>query len=439
MGLMDLFSDKPRIDREPVLRDREQILAYFEQLMRMRAVISLQLEEQSVVAYSATVEHVSEEKGTLVLALQTRPSREPVAKAPVYVWFTLDGLRFRATLSFLQRSGYMQSELLLPECIRHAERREAQRTRFTARENAEVVALQGLFDGLGVSGTLLNLSLGGCSFRVDKALDIRKDRRVPLRGDLLAEGSDLPLLRLQNLPQTPLLDARAQVRHCGMRKEGLVVGALFEGMGSLEFQALERLLSQRLPGFASGFPRKHRRQGDEEEETEAEASEPLQEPQEEAPQPVEDGLDDAAVEELRTTVRSPDRIIQLKKRSRHILLILGDELERIALAGALVEDGYRGLHEARSLVQALDQVRKHPMDLCILSQQVGSHGALEVLDQLLASGRLGDARIVVLKETEDVRLGLAAKAGRVSMVIPRPLDFEGVVKPGLESLLGLTG
>ncbi|HEX9081629.1 MAG TPA: hypothetical protein VF768_05075, partial [Holophagaceae bacterium] len=112
--------------------------------------------------------------------------------------------------------------------------------------------------------------------------------------------------------------------------------------------------------------------------------------------------------------------------------------DRLTLAGALLEDGYRNLHEAKSLVQALDQIRKFPMDLCILSQQVGSHGALEVVDQLQASGRLGQAEIVVLKDIEDVRLHLAAKAGRIALVVPRPMDFQGVLKPRLEELLGLS-
>lgn len=443
MGLLDFFSEKPRLERQPVLRDREQILAYFEQLMRVGSPVVLRMDSDDTVPYNARVEHVREEKGTLVLSLQNRPPQEPRPGTAVHLWFTLDGLRFTVATRFLNRGGYMQSEFSLPECVQHAERRDRQRARFTPRENAEVIAIQGLVEGLGVSGPLLNLSLGGCSFRVDKVMDIGRDRRIAPRGDLLALGADLPILRLQNLPQTPLVEASGQVRHCGFRGEGLVLGVSFESMGGLEFQAIERLLSRRLPGFAPGFPRKHRlgREGDEEDASGGKGSDeaPACAGEAEAPPaapPLLDDLDDAALAAGREAVRSPDKLMQLKKRSRGILVVVGDELERAALIGGLLAAGYRTIHEARGLVQALEVSRRNPVHLVILAQQAGPHTALEILDQLRAGGRLGEAAAVVLKEAEDVRLQLAAKAGKISLVVPRPLDVAGVLRPGIDRLLG---
>jgi hypothetical protein len=68
---------------------------------------------------------------------------------------------------------------------------------------------------------------------------------------------------------------------------------------------------------------------------------------------------------------------------------------------------------------------------------VGPHTALEILEQLRASGWLEQAKAVVLKDQEDVRLALAARAGGVALVVPRPLDDEGVLKTGMLPLLGL--
>ena len=436
MGLLDYFSEKPKIEREPVLRDREQILAYFEQLMRVGAPILARVGQEDTVLYTARVDHVREEKASLVLTFQNRPAREPQPGTAVHFWFTLDGLRFQAAVRFLNRGGYMQSEFALPECIQHAERRDRQRARFTPRENAEVIAIQGLVDGVGVSGQLLNLSLGGCSFRVDKAMDIARDRRVAPRSDLLVAGTHLPILRLQNLPQTPLIEATGQVRHCGFRGDGLVIGLSFDSMGGLEFQAIERLLSRRLPGFAPGFPHKRRLgQGEDEEEPEADA---LLEPAEGDPNSAAAlaELEDVALEANREAVRSPEKLIQLKKRSRGILVVMGDELERAALIGSLVSEGYRAIHEARGLVQALDLSRRNMIQLVILSQQVGPHGALEVVDQLRSNGRASGASFVILKDAEDVRLHIAAKSGKVALVVPRPLDFAGILHPGIAQLLG---
>lgn len=441
MGLLDYFSEKPKIEREPVLRDREQILAYFEQLMRVGAPILVRVGLDDSVLYTARMDYVREEKASLVLTFQNRPAREPQPGTVVHLWFTLDGLRFQAAVRFLNRGGYMQSEFALPECIQHAERRDRQRARFTPRESAEVIAIQGLVDGVGVSGLLLNLSLGGCSFRVDKAMDIARDRRVAPRNDLLPAGTHLPILRLQNLPQTPLIEATGQVRHCSFRGDGLVIGLSFESMGGLEFQAIERLLARRLPGFAPGFPHKRRLgHGEDEETSEEEAllEGALAEEAQTSTAALEE-LEDAALEANREAIRSPEKLIQLKKRSRGILVVMGDELERAALIGSLVSEGYRAIHEARGLVQALDLSRRNVIQLVILSQQVGPHGALEVVDQLRSSGRAAGTGFVILKDVEDVRLQIAAKAGKVSLVVPRPLDFAGILHPGIARLLGCAG
>jgi hypothetical protein len=47
--------------------------------------------------------------------------------------------------------------------------------------------------------------------------------------------------------------------------------------------------------------------------------------------------------------------------------------------------------------------------------------------------------VLVLKDEEDVRLTVAAKAGAVARVLPRPCEFEGALKPVLEELMGLDG
>jgi CheY-like chemotaxis protein len=325
----------------------------------------------------------------------------------------------------------MQSEFELPEAILRAERRGQPRARFSVREQVQVTALEGMADGLGLSGILLNLSIGGLLFRVDRAVDLRRDRLMPLRADLLAPGTELAVVRILDLPRVPELQARAMVRHCDLRGEGLVMGLSFEAMGGMEAQLLDRFLAERMPEFGPAFPRKRRRgEVDQIEEEEEHPFEHLVEDRE-----VDRELDDPALREIRDTIRSPERALLLKKRSRQILLVMQDELIRTALMGHLYTEGYRCLYEARGMVQALDLARKHNLDLLILEQHVGPHSALEILEKLRGAGRVGQARTVVLKEGEDVRLVLAAKAGAVTRVVSRPLDFAGELKPFLDQIL----
>lgn len=432
MALLDLFGGRtPVVEREPALRDPEQVMAYLEQLQRLHSELDLRLVEDAEVAYGAWVEGVNEAEGTFTLSLRSRPVQEPRPGTPVFLWFTLDGLRFRTMARFLRRGAYMESVFELPSAILHAERRNQARARFTARENVQVTALEGLAEGIGLNGLLLNLSIGGLLFRVDRAIDLRRDRLLPLRADLLATGAGLAVVRILDLPRIPELEARGMVRHSDLRGDGLVVGLSFEAMGGLEAQALERLLVERMPDCGLAFPRKRRR---------GELDQPEDEPPSETASLDPDfarELGDQALDELRESIRSPDRAVLLKKRSRQILLVMSDDLARTALLGSLYAEGYRCLYEARGLVQALDQARRHDLDLLILQQRVGPHSALEILDKLRAAERLGGARVLVLKDEEDVRLTLAAKAGAVARVLPRPCEFEGILKPMLEAMLGL--
>lgn len=433
MALLDLLGGRtPPVDREPVLRDPEQILAYLEQLLRLRSEMDLRLAEDAAVSYGAWVERVDEEHRTFTLGLRSRPAQEPRPGTPVFLWFTLDGLRFRTLARFLRRGAYMQSEFDLPEAILRAERRGQPRARFSAREQVQVTALERMADGLGLNGLLLNLSIGGILFRVDRAVDLKRDRLVPLRADLLAPGTELAVVRILDLPRLPELEARAVVRHSDFRGEGLVMGLSFEAMGGFEAQALERLLAERIPEFGPAFPRKRRR-GEVDQPEEPSSDPPL--PEGDLGRDLDQDLGDASLQEIRDSLRSPDRALLLRKRSRQILLVMQDELARTALMGHLYAEGYRCLYEARGMVQALDLARKHNLDMLILEQHVGPHSALEILDRLRAAERLGQARAVVLKDAEDVRLALAAKAGAVARVVPRPLDFEGTLKPFLDELL----
>lgn len=437
MALIGRFSRKePQIDREPTLRDRDQILAYLEELFRIRTVVATKVDEASEVTYSGKVDQVNDEKGTFTITLQNRPSQEPAPGTIIHMYFTIDGFRFRTTARFLNRGGYMQSEFAIPEAILHAERRSQLRVRFGSRNPARAVVLQELFEGLGISGPIVNLSMGGINVRVDQVIDIRKDRRIKPRTELFAPGTPLALIRLQDLPMAPILECAGMIRHVDSRGEGIHLGIRLDSLGAFKIQALTRAIAQKVPGFGVGFPRKRRR-------GELESGEPESEdPEDEADilplTEAEAALDDSEIEDLKEVIESPNRLAMLRRRSRHILLVAGDELERAILLGTLYVDGYRNMHEANGLVQALDQSRRHVLDAIILEQQVGKHSALEIIQQLRAAGRLSAAKVIVLKSTEDIKLKVAERAGGVDLIATHPIDFDGTLKQALERLLGIT-
>ena len=435
MALIGLFKkNEPKPDREPTLRDRDQILAYLEELFRVRTEITTKISEDSDINYMVKVELVNEEKNSFTISMQNRPSREPEPGTVIYFFFTMDGLRFRTQARFLGRGGYMQSEFALPEAILHAERRGNVRVRFSPREPAKAVILESLFDGLGISGPIINLSTGGINLRVDRVIDIRKDRRVNARTELFNAVSKLALIRLQDLPHTPNLECSGLLRHVSSRSEGLFLGIEFESIGSFEVQSLTQVIARKVPGYGAGFPRKRRRgeiEANPEESSEPESLEIL------PPTEAEEALEDSEIQDLREVVQSPNRVALLRRRSRHILLVASDELQRAILLGTLHVDGYRNIHEATGLVQALNQAHKYPLDAIIIDQQIGHLSALELIQNMRSAGRLDSAKVIVLKEREDIKLKVAEKAGGIDLTVAHPVDFDGVLKPELERLLGI--
>ncbi len=435
MALLSLFSGAAP-DREPALRDREQILAWLEELARLRTPLGLRLNEEDAHGATVKVELVSEEKGTFTLSFLHQPSGTWKEGQLVHLAFPLDGQRFKTTAKYRGLAGYLQREFALPEAMRHAERRGLMRTRFGAREKATVAVLENLFDGLGLSGPILNLGIGGLAFRVDRAMDIRLDRRLTVKGDLASAGKAMALIRIQDLPHVPTLECGATIMHFGARDEGVVAGLRFEDLGSLESQYIAKLLSQRIPLFGKGFPRKRRRGELAQEEDPGEEEIPAFEEPVPA-DPVEEALSDRELLEIKVAMKAPDRLVLLRKRTRQLLIVHPEELDRAILVSTLQVDGYRGVYEARSLVQALEISRHHQLDALIVWHKVGPHDGVEVVAKLRETFKGTTLPAVLLDSGDDVKHKLALKGGRIDAIVPHPVDYDGVLRGILERILGL--
>jgi len=429
-----IFKKDQPLDREPTLRDPDQILAYLEELCRLGSEVAMKLEEEAELAFAAQVTGVDEDSQKFTLRLRNLPGRDLKPGVLVYFLFTLDGLRFRTQARFLARGGYMESEFALPEAILHGERRNQVRARFSAQEPAKAIALEAVSGGLGISGPIINLNMGGICLRVERLIDVRKGRRIQARSELFAAISSLAFIRLIDLPLIPNLVCSGTLRHVNARGDGLFLGIQLEGLGPQEIQELTQVMVHKVPGFGAGFPRKRRQNSLAPGRPEPEPPEPEVPP---PPPEFEQALEDAEIQDLRGILELPNRLALLRRRSRQVLLVASDELKRAVLSGTLYVDGYRNIHEANCLVQALEQARRHALDVVLVDQQVGPHSALEIIQQLRSAGRLQSAKVIVLKSREEVKLKVAEKAGGIDFSVTQPVDFEGILKPELERLLGI--
>ena len=434
------------LDREPVQGDPQQIMAYLEELGRLRTLVHLHLRSEPPVCLGARVELVNDQDSTFSLSFPHQVPRLKPGEA-IEMHFPLAGMRFRADVAFHDRGRYMESTFRLPRTIHFADRRGARRTRIGSREKASVAILESTFEGLAASGRLLNLSMEGLCFRLERALQVQGGRRLAIHPDLFTTGQQLQVVRILNLPHLPTIECSGEIRFCGANQNGpILLGLRLEGLGSFDRNNLERFMMRRLPTYGRAFPTRRRRgatdepipEEDEEEiheedgDTSGEgADESLEDPLEsliEAPPP--DGPEPA-------TTPSEDRLLRLRRRGKRLLVIIPDDLERSLFICTLQGGGFSSFFEARTLVHGLDMSKKAVIDAIILDQQIGPLSGAEVAQRLRKMGRLEGVPIFQLMRTPNVKALLSAKASGVNHVVTVPVDFDGELKDRLDRSLGL--
>lgn len=444
---MDLFKTAPEGSREPEMKDREVILAYLEELAKTKTLVTIQVTPKDLVPYTGTVQLVNDARNLFTVTIKRPLTEEPAIKAPLHVVFSLDGARLQANVRYLGRGGYLQLELSLPEKVTFAERRGKLRAKFGPREHASVTALEDLFSGTGTAGKLLNLSMEGLCMKLDRAIQVQADRKLEVSDGLFHRGQKLLMVRIQELPQVPLIECSGEVAWIRSSGAEVEMGLVLWGLGAQESHHLEQVMTRRLPSFTRDFPVRHRRHREGAEPGQAylppaEMPEPAQSPTpSDAEEIMEPSPNEGPVspEEGGTPEerKGRDRLLHWRRQSKHLLVVMADDLDRAIIAGTLQVGGFANIHEAKSLIQAIDRCKKHLPDLLILEGQVGPHTAPEIITKLRAVGVLEMSPIVVLVERSDVKVKLAAKALKLRHLIEKPVDYDGLLKGLLDKLLDL--
>jgi CheY-like chemotaxis protein len=427
-------------DREPVQADVQQILAYLEELARLGTLVHLHVRTEPPVCLGARVELVNDQELTFSLSF---PHQVPRLKAgeTVDFHFPLAGMRFRAAITFLDRGNYMQSLFQLPRTVQFADRRMAMRTRIGSREKATAAIFESLMDGVAASGRLLNVSMEGLCMRLERAMQTQGDKRMAPHVDLFHEGQKLQIVRLLNLPHLPNLECSGEIRFSRVNQEGgpILLGIHLEGIGSNENSLLHQFMARRLPTFGRTFPIRRRRGatdevpigGEDLEETRDEIDVILEEPS-------TDFLEDTTSSTLEVLNSSPeDRLIRLRRRGKHFLIIMPDDLDRSIFIKTLQTSQYSCFFEAKNLVQGLEMSKKAQIDVIFLDQQIGPLTGTEVAQRLRKMGRLDGVPIFQFMHEPDMRALISAKAAGVNHVVKLPVDFDRELKDLLDRTFGL--
>jgi hypothetical protein len=368
---------------------------------------SIRVEGTSTLPYASRVQHLDFAEGRCVFKLVRPLPHEMLAGAEFRMLFAVDDQRFEGIVSLVGREGYLQYGFKLPSTLYQADRRVHPRFPFRPRESAYVIAQDAGIPGVGVAGTLVNVSMGGVALRVDRALRMDDGVRVPVTSALFERGKGFPRLRIQDLPLLKLLEGRAVSAHATERGSELILGLGFVGMKLEEEAALFRSLQfrekmyrggQRPDGAAGpGRPGRGKGAGGEDEEPFPDL--------EGHPGPVE------AAQEVTVMLR-------LQRRTARVVLVMADGPLRPGILELLRQQGYHRQEAVADLEQlrplfAPGQRRAMPAlvlaDLALArSGDTEPLAAVRVIERQLAE--LGGPPTVILCEEVDPTLLLAQES-----------------------------
>ncbi|NTW85572.1 MAG: hypothetical protein HGB30_05340 [Holophagaceae bacterium] len=429
----------------------ELVLAYLEDAQRVRAVLLLVDHRGREVP--ATFVSVMEDK--VVVAPQGALTVDKGGE--VSLLFIQEGLRFKAPTRLLEAKPG-SATLEVPSSIALAERRKKPRARLNPREGATVTVLTGLFDGVGMNGTIENISESGICVRVDRAMDVKTQRKMHMGANMLPVGQPLMLIKMAKLPKCPTLELGGTVAWLDA-SQGVLLGIAFEPGKEGMLGSVRSLVAGRAGAIPTSVPPKARRQSEAAREEEQEKYTPKPTAKKE-PEPAPK-VEPAAAEVAPTPPEPPpppapaaspesapapeapppdDRsqaLLRVKKRARGLLLAMPAGSKRDALAAFLSGDGYGRVLCADTLTELLEHVGRPGIHLILVDGGVAELQSLALASFLRSS--LDDAmpKVVLAEDSVDADLVLGAQEVGVAQILVKPYDLDLEFRRMLEGHLGI--
>jgi len=422
----------------------ELVLAYLEEAQRVR--VALVAFDPKGRETPASLVAVTEERVTL--SVQGRVMAEKGES--ISLLFHLDGLRFKAT-GRIQESKSGSLTLDLPTSIELAERRKKPRTRLNQREGATAIALTGLFEGIGLTGTIDNISNGGMCLKVGRAMNVKTQGPMHLGSNLLTVGQAFMLIKLSKLPKCPLIELGGTATHVAAEGGMLSVGIAFEpGKDSL-LAPVKAFVSTRSSAIPTSVPPKVRRSQEAEPDPaepsiELAPARPAPKKEPEVPVPIPDpvappapGPDlPAQAHVVPPTPEAHGRgsaLLRVKKRTRNLLLAMPEGPDRVALAAFLTADGYGQVLPVATLTELLELLDR--AQLVFVDGGVAEVQGLALVSLLRRKLQEDMPPVILAEATVDSELVLGAQEAGVAQILVKPYDLDQDFLNMIEGHLGI--
>jgi CheY-like chemotaxis protein len=442
----------------------ELVLAWFEDAQRVRAPFILNGRSKTEVP--AVLQGLDENEGTATF--QTTGPLRADKGATVEFSFIQEGLRLGGSARLADvRPGIAVLEL--PEGLEVKERRGQPRARLNPKEGATCTALTGLFEGVGITGVIENISESGLRLRVEKAMSIKGEKRLPLGTALVPEGQPFMLIKLNKVPKCPaVMEVEGQAAYLEQGNgSGLAMGIRFAKPKADVASAIRSLVSSRTSPLPTSLPSKTRRKA-EAQASSALADEPLVPTQRSRPQaaskpqaaPAPEAQAPQAPAAPQPSVPAPsapvpapaapretpeaptpeetqarqDPLLRLKKRSRAVVALTRTAAFTEMLKDFLQEDGFGRVLTTTFPDEVPELLRQPNLGVLLLDGDMSIVEALEFVQHLRSSGP-GLPPVIVAAEDISTAVVLAARRNGVSQLVVRPYALDQAFSTLLASQL----
>ncbi len=426
----------------------ELVLAYLEDAQRVRTPFLLGDKRRNEIP--AMLQGIDEESGSLSFQTQGGTFEKG---ASLDFLFIQEGLRLGGTTQVTEvRPNTVVADL--PDELELRERRKCPRARLNPKEGANVTALTNLFEGVGVNGAMENISEGGCRIRVEKAINIKDEKRLHLGKALLPVGQPFMLLKLNKVPKCPaVMELTGRVSYLDDR-EGLSIGIEFDKPRGDYASAIRSLVNSRSGSIPSSLPPKTRRKAMAQEDTFlAEPREravrpvvqkppppepPPPEPREPAAPKEPDSRSEEAPSPVPEISQAPPRnpaLLRLKKRTRAIVILANAAYGQI-LREFLLEDGYGRIFLAANREELSDCIRQPNVGMVFIDNEMSILECLEMVTRMAGTDQELPPVIVAAEEVSR-SLVLAARRAGVSQLVVKPYTLDETFSSLLEQVMGL--
>lgn len=422
----------------------ELVLAYLEDVQRLRTPVQLRDPKNREVA--SILQSIDEEGGRLTFQLSGPLMAEKGER--IRFIYLHDTLRLGGQAKLLEvRSG--TAVLDIPSELELRERRRTPRARINPREGSTLTALTSLFEGVGVSGILENISEEGARMKIERALEVKGERKLNIATGLFPIGHAFMLVKLGKLPKlSATVELSGKVAYMDSSGGGLSVGITFTEVAAEASGAIRRVVSDRVSSLPTSIPPKSRRPKDNGNKQDSETaldtprppSAPTSPPEPPTPTPVAPteptAPESPAVDEPKAAPERNPALLRLKKRTRSVVVAMAPGGHRDMLLSHFLEEGYGRVFTAATLTELLGLLNEQKVALIFID---GGVAELKGFDLAEALQQVGEAHIPLVLAAEEVSTAtvLAARRVGVDQLIVKPYVLDETFSVIFEQQMGL--